>query len=120
MIFLVGPTLYTTKVLANRGASGLIEPIPDFDSSVQLLGTVRGEEGATDVRVQHGRLVADKDIEGHDGRQDIIRQGGFAGKEAVELLKVDFRGLLDFEVERAGRATWGNTFRDLILGQDEL
>jgi len=34
--------------------------------------------------------VADKDIEGHDGRQDIIRQGGFAGKEAVKLLKVNF------------------------------
>lgn len=85
-MFLDGSTQYTTKILANGRTGGLVEPIPNLDSSVQLLSTVWSEEGAADVRVQHGGLVADQDIEGHDGSQDVVRQGGSAGKEAVKLL----------------------------------
>lgn len=64
--------------------------------------------------------MADEDVKGHDGSQDVVGHGRLADKEAMELLQVDLGGLFDLESEGARRATRGHTLWDLVLGQDEL
>lgn len=107
-------------MLANSRTRRLVEAIPDFNSSVQLLGAVGSEEGATDIAVKHGGFVTDENVESHDGSQYVVRHGRLADKEAMELLQVDLGDLLDLESEGARRATRGHPLRGLILGQDEL
>lgn len=67
--------------------------------------------------------MADQNVQGHNRRETVIRHGGLALEEAVQLVEVDGCDLLDLDLEdRYGSVRLGHTVdaeRDLVGGKQK-